>query len=64
MEVRSVFIGEIPPEMGPSGKRIIVVLENGRYESILIAKPINAWQLADGLRVLADTIERATTKGK
>ena len=56
MKVNQVFITELPPEFGPDGERLVVLLENGRCETILIEQPLDTEHLADLLTHLANAI--------
>ena len=56
MEVKKIYVGEIPPESGPRGERIIVLFGNGTYDSIL-TEDLTAYQLANELKMLAERIE-------
>ena len=59
MKVEKVYVGTLPPEVGPDGLRLIAMLENGRYETVLIDKPLEASSFAHYLRKMADNIEAA-----
>lgn len=53
MDIKKIYIGQLPPEVGQPGEKLIVLLDNGRYESILIEGKISAYVLADQLRILS-----------
>lgn len=54
--VTQVWIGELPPEFGSAGKRLVVFMNTGRYEDILVATPMDVNTLANYLRNLADRL--------
>lgn len=54
--IRQVWIGELPPEVGPEGTRLVVLLENKRWLSVLLDQPMDNIELAKRLRNLADGI--------
>ena len=56
MNVKKIYIGELPPEVGPPGERLIILFENGIYESILIEGNISAYVLSNELTMLAERI--------
>jgi hypothetical protein len=56
VQVKEIYSGELPPEVGPPGKRLIVVLENGRFDTVLIEKPLSNIMLSNCLKQLAKMV--------
>ena len=49
MNVKKVGIDTIPPELGPSGKRLIITTDDNKYYSISIEQPLTTDTLGDYL---------------
>lgn len=54
--INKIYVGVIPPEMGPPGERLIVITDNSQWESILVEKPMTNDALAARLEQLADKL--------
>lgn len=60
MEIKAIRIDELPPELGPPGERLIVLLANGRYETMLVEQPISMEVLTKRLIDLVTRLEFAS----
>lgn len=62
VKVDRVWIGELPPEIGPAGNRLIVLLADKRWLSVDIDLQMDNIELAKSLRLLADGITQNPTR--
>lgn len=58
MNITEIKIGELPPEIGPAGKRLIVVVDNKYYESVLVGNPMTIDCAIEKLELLAFNLKR------
>ncbi len=62
MKIKSITIGELPPEVGPPGERLIMLFDDDSYESILIQLPQSPYRIADSMKLLSRTLEHRMAK--
>lgn len=57
MKIKAIDVTTLPPEAGPPGERLVILTEDGRYQTILIEQPITTYMLAERLEELARTLK-------
>lgn len=53
-----IEIGELPPEIGPKGKSLIVVVDGKYYESVCVGNPMTIDCAIEKLELLAFHLRR------